>query len=1414
MFRKFAIVFSVALSVIAGISSPVKAQFTPPLDSKVKIPNVLLLVDTSGSMTWALDGTDADCKDELNPKKARYTILGEVLTGTVDDLDCWSGNDPLNIDGPPVPLMSNSERHQPGGQNCVPTLNLDVDIINSLKTQPFGWPYEASDKDNSSAITYCGGKTAAKFARCFNASSWSNRDVCSKATIGWNQAADGLLDTYGSKIRFGMMSFDSLVWSGYSTSNFYSNKTMVWWTPETGGPVTFTYDPLCRNNTMGHYCFLYSYPLAYYDTAEWSYWHGTGSTLSSTWLTGTRSATLFPSTAIVGGAYTLVSSDIGARNSRALPHKGRMIGFGHPDAVATDTVAHNEMVQDSILGLSMNLEHNTPLAGLMRDAFEFVANDVSTNGVTIPHPTTSVPNLVTIGPQTDPYFSATARCRDTLVILITDGEPTGDLNDRMSHWAGRLATEQDVKTIVFGIGLETARWKPGSTILTKKCDDLVPTDYSSVSTGTSICTRDGLNWKYADNTLYTSGLTTTDRSAIRACCNLLETAILGDPTNAYGQVPYFPNDQAQLKQTLDTILKSIAGTTVSRTVPVFANITSTFQSGNAPASYYELRSALIPASKPTSGTLERVRYACDNSFEPIRQSIEESKGDQFHKNLDATTTRPRKFITVVPLKIGSVVKPMWTVRPATVVEDQLMGSPVTSGNFVRLDATSPDLTAPYQADMGVGIDIITSTINSMGGTYPKGSELLNLSNSDKATCLSQVGTNDLEECAKRVLQWYGGSPQVYSLGAGKFSPSRDPNVCGGWDKCGPLGAIFRSNPVIVEPPSQNAAEQSYSNNRPTGTTSFYQQQRTRPTMLYSQTIDGILHAFVLSKNAALPDPYANVSTVDSLENNELWSFIPPAILPQIWPNFKTEARLLDGPLAVGSVVFNRNMTQAAEGTTDLAGFRTVLVGSSGYGDSGFYYAMDVTNPMEPRFLWQLVNSSSGGALFGKVLPGAAITTLKIKDPKDGVIRQVGVAILPGGRDPGTPTATMSRRIFSTARSPIFTWNGQYYPRSLIRSWGVKVPSRSLTVVELETGRIIARLAGEWGDNPGKTSTTTCSGGPSGADPLNCGLSPSVIVNPARVSFDSPLTGTPVPFPSGVAQTSTRVYVGDADGVVWRINMVDPEPLKWTAEIAWDAYNHSSVPDNSLKLSYVVNGLNSGNPLNLSPTSLIAATMGQPIEQPPIVSVATRGVPTVTLTTGDGESFNTVSPGTLNFLTTFVDDLNASGTSFAPIINATQGISMAFTDGGRVTGPPTLFDGKLFFSYFSPQTATVCTSGKSGWCAVDFLNGSNATPLAVMDVDPIIPGNDRCATFQNGEVVFGLAINAVPSCVQTEDNFNDQWLAGQYNSYSSSKGMNYQLVMQTSQGGTSENGSTINSTRVTLPPPRAKTRLQSWVSVMQ
>ena len=249
---------AVAFIVAFCMSLTVRAQFQAPTDVKARIPNVLLLLDTSGSMYSSLAGGVANCKDELNPTKARYTILGEVLTGTVDDLDCWYNADPLNLGEKYVPLMSNSSRHQTGGQNCVPTLNLQSGILSNLKTYPYGWPFDEADKDDDGAVTYCGARSKTGFQKCFNTNNYVERDKCFKATIGWSQKLDGLLDTYSQKIRFGLMSFDSHSLSGWESYGWYLYRTGAvgsanYWMPEyVGSPITLTAsNATCRNLTKG-----------------------------------------------------------------------------------------------------------------------------------------------------------------------------------------------------------------------------------------------------------------------------------------------------------------------------------------------------------------------------------------------------------------------------------------------------------------------------------------------------------------------------------------------------------------------------------------------------------------------------------------------------------------------------------------------------------------------------------------------------------------------------------------------------------------------------------------------------------------------------------------------------------------------------------------------------------------------------------------------------------------------------------------------------------------------------------------------------------------------------------------------------------------------------------------------------------
>src|SRR5262249_22640346 len=99
-----------------------------------------------------------------------------------------------------------------------------------------------------------------------------------------------------------------------------------------------------------------------------------------------------------------------------------------------------------------------------------------------------------------------------------------------------------------------------------------------------------------------------------------------------------------------------------------------------------------------------------------------------------------------------------------------------------------------------------------------------------------------------------------------------------------------------------------------------------------------------------------------------------------------------------------------------------------------------------------------------------------------------------------------------------------------------------------------------------------------------------------VAFDSPITGVPVPTPSQPGEFTDRIYVGDADGTLWRANLADKDPANWQVELAWDAYALSSD----------------------------GAADGQPIQTTPIVSVDPVGNTVLLFSTGDQEMFTASS----------------------------------------------------------------------------------------------------------------------------------------------------------------------------------------------
>ena len=157
-----------------------------------------------------------------------------------------------------------------------------------------------------------------------------------------------------------------------------------------------------------------------------------------------------------------------------------------------------------------------------------------------------------------------------------------------------------------------------------------------------------------------------------------------------------------------------------------------------------------------------------------------------------------------------------------------------------------------------------------------------------------------------------------------------------------LGAIYHSTPAIIGPPSANLPDESYQ--------AFASQASVlnRKTVLYTASIDGLLHAFDI-----------NVST-SNRTNGELWSFIPPGVLDALLSTYPgANPMLLDGAPAVKDVVFDRSK---GSGSLLLASnWHTALVAGFGQNHRG-YYALDVTDPSAataltagPQFLWQLTS---------------------------------------------------------------------------------------------------------------------------------------------------------------------------------------------------------------------------------------------------------------------------------------------------------------------------------------------------------------------------------------------------------------------------------------------------------------------------
>lgn len=566
----------------------------------------------------------------------------------------------------------------------------------------------------------------------------------------------------------------------------------------------------------------------------------------------------------------------------------------------------------------------------------------------------------------------------------------------------------------------------------------------------------------------------------------------------------------------------------------------------------------------------------------------------------------------------------------------------------------------------------------------------------------------------------------------------------------PLGDIYHSVPQSVPAPSVDLPDQTFlayrqrslpvSGRRTTAAT-----VGTREPMVYVGTNDGVLHAF----------------NADSGE--EAWGFVPPYMIPQIRTGYPSTRMMgVDGTPVVKEIMFERSPTALNDDT----GWHTVLVVGLRNG-GGAFAALDVTDPYNPTFLWQFTDSdlrSASGA--------PAIGTLYFTPPGRTSPVERAVAFLPGG---SAPLSTAACDASSNPRPPrtnnvLGGWTGMRgNRRASTRCWQGNT-GQWLYVVDLQTGELIRKIGA----------------GPNGALPTG-----------------SPLVGAPALYNGAPGAVSTRAYLGDADGTLWRADFSSRDPSQWWLADVYDLFWDKAFDS------------------------------GQPIIEKPVITIDNQNRTLVAFGSGDPDLLEGTHE---NRIASISEAATLDGNGAASAIDVQtiwelrpeMDTARGFFTGERLTGQLTLFNNVLYFGTFIPQGGSdPCDIGFARLWGVDMAKAdatNSVTPMARLDLDgnPATTSdivrvtrdlnNNNDTNDDANTILFGVTAARRATCNVSTSSTDP--LTGMPRSFvSSSNGGEYRLYLNIVQTGMSMGTRTTNVSRP-LSTPIIPARIDSWATVFE
>jgi type IV pilus assembly protein PilY1 len=1344
-----------ALTLLAGGSA--RAQ---QIDVNPPLPNVLLMVDNSGSMERMIDGslpedTTENACDISNcivtagsPPTTACTVATRMSPQTTyPPPNRW--NTALQaLTGTPKNGYHCIAMSRTGGVSSTFQNEYQINGAAPYDTG-FYLPYHravAIDPTGNKPCVFApgslpgettGGVGTVPSNAGGSASSFPNGSIINRpygqsvttSSCNFAQNPDGLLDSFQDLIRFGLMTFDQDPSAATGVTAVAGNPQVL---PTAGAAFT----------------------------GMWSYFPGWDGSSASVPATGkpllcTSSALTF---------------EVGARNPAAPPWEGRMMYFPSDETQATRDL------QSTNMQLVLNATRpygGTPLAGMFADAQYYFTTD---------------PN----GPSNSSVDAlAAGGCRQQFIILLTDGAPNEDMRpeylggglysggcgtgdgsslgtcpyNHPEYTAGQLANnppagQKPVYTYVVGFAVSSALNDQGMNV---NCEQINPvTDCANLNAN----------------------------STLAPCCELQKIAVAGAPPQPPGQTAhaYFANNAGDLQAALGAIFSQIASMQTTRTVPAYSSVASVLSGTTTPnqETFYGRFSpapaippppgSLASVGEPWSGDITRSRFLCGSGLQAP------APGDDFANDLN-TNSPARYFIAVPAMSGATATDSSATLRPFFASATGVDGL----GNA--------SVTAYAGSASSVVNNILPGALNLSVGSCPYTS---------KVTFTTQSPGLTPTQCANMLMDFTFG--QAFNGPADFTFVSRTSNAFGG---------VFHAIPVAVGPPSASLHDDSYnafsttanvvacnpaSANAATGT-------GCRQNLLYAATTDGILHAFWTDVPSA------------TTSNNEMWAMVPPGVLPNLLSSYPAEDKfLLDGSPVVKDVVTDRPKGQATDPNGNNP-WSTMLVAGFGSTQKG-YYAVDVTKPTVPVvttapttgpvFKWQLTTMPATNIqLFGQHGATPTITTVFVGVPTP---HEIGVAILPGGwdtpaRTPIAPNQTTGCKR-ATAVGGDVSQSGSYAYRTNVQCWGSTgaasdpVVGRSVTIVRLDTGEVIATFMRK-ADAP--ATDTLFKATPFGGGSANA--SGRIIDTP----FDSPMTGTAVVYPADVGAIATKAFISDQDGTIWKLDLSSTDPSQWTGKLFFDMYNQT--------VETASTAWQDGQPvvvpmqIALDRTgALVLAAASGPQDQ-----FTSSGLYFVYSVSEKLQS--AVLRSSVNwYLSSYTGP--PSLTAHAGVMTAS--LSGTQATGERVSGPMVIFDGGLYFTtYAVPSVANLpCTAGRAYLWGMDFVTPFDSTGLNLSEGGKVVlpqttgtfPYLDLVAAglVPGSAVVPGISVQATTACVTLGSSTAAYVPGASHVEAQTFTAGSFSLAGQFGSGS----GSGVGTFSLSLPTPREPTLINSWASVVE